>query len=144
MALDAVPADYVVEDFRELLALNPVLHGGIGDEQRTLILGSLQNPDGMQQLADRLNERMTGSNDVLILYVAAHGLTQDGDAWLLASGSRHRWADDIAWRACWHSFASAGRRPRFCYSMRGGWNTIRCGACWKTIFRRGSWSRSSN
>ncbi len=87
MALDAVPADFVVEDFRELLALNPVLHGGMGEEQRTLILGSLQNPDEMQHLADRLNERITGSNDVLILYVAAHGLTQDGDAWLVASGA---------------------------------------------------------
>ena len=87
MSLDSVPADYVVEDFCELLALNPALHGGIGRRAAALILGSLQNPDEMQHLADRLNERITGSHDVLILYVAAHGLTQDGDAWLLASGA---------------------------------------------------------
>ena len=41
----------------------------------------------MQSFADRLNEQITGHHDVLILYVSAHGLTQDGDAWLLASGA---------------------------------------------------------
>lgn len=83
----AVPADFVLEDFRELIGLRPVLHSSILDEGGPLVLGSLQNPDEMQHLADRLNDRLSGSHDVVLLYVAAHGFTQDGDAWLLAAGA---------------------------------------------------------
>src|SRR5688500_17806473 len=59
-ALGGVPADYVVEDLRELLALEPVLHRSILGNQGPLVLGSLQNPEEMQQLADRLNEKISG------------------------------------------------------------------------------------
>ncbi len=82
-----VPADFVLEDFRELIKLRGVLHRSILDDGGPLILGSLQNQDEMQHLADRMNERLSGRNDVVILYVSAHGFTQDGDAWLLASGA---------------------------------------------------------
>src|SRR5689334_4795116 len=50
----ALPADFVAEDFRELLRLNEVLHRGILDQPGPLILGSLQSPNEMQKLADRL------------------------------------------------------------------------------------------
>ena len=84
----AIPADYVVEDFRELVKLESVLHQGLLDEPaQPLVLGSLSSPDQMQQLADLLNTRVTGRGDVILIYVSAHGLTQDGDAWLLASGT---------------------------------------------------------
>ncbi len=87
----AVPADYVIEDLRELLRLKDVLHQGLLDQPATpLVLGSLNSADEMQQLADRLNERVTGRGDVMLIYVSAHGLTQDGDAWLLASGANWR------------------------------------------------------
>src|SRR5688500_12565093 len=61
----APPADFVAEDFREMLRLNELLHRGLLEEPGPLILGSLQNPNEMQKLADRLNERVTGSRDVL-------------------------------------------------------------------------------
>jgi len=83
----APPADFVVEDFRALLGLENVLHRGLLEQPGPLILGSLRTPDEMQKLADRLNERVTGRGDVLIVYAVAHGLTQDNDAWLLASGA---------------------------------------------------------
>jgi hypothetical protein len=81
------PADFVLEDFRALIGLRGVLHRSIMSDGGPLILGSLQNQDEMQHLADRMNERLSGRNDVVILYVSAHGFTQDGDAWLLASGA---------------------------------------------------------
>lgn len=84
----AVPADFVVEDFRELLKLESVLHQGVLDQPaRPLVLGSLRSADEMKELATVLNERVTGRGDVMLIYVSAHGLTQDGDAWLLASGT---------------------------------------------------------
>src|SRR5262245_63186885 len=55
LMLGSVPADYVVDDLRELLAIEPVLHRDIRGDGGPLVLGSLQNPDEMQHLADRLN-----------------------------------------------------------------------------------------
>ena len=87
-APSAVPADFVLEDFRELLKLSDVLHQGVLDEApKPLVLGSLRSAKEMEQLADLLNERVTGHSDVMLIYVSAHGLTQDGDVWLLASGA---------------------------------------------------------
>ena len=86
----AVPADYVVEDFRELLALRDVLDRGLTNTSGPLVLGVLANPDEMSHLADRLNDLASGRRDVLLIYVSAHGIVQDGDAWLLAPGADPR------------------------------------------------------
>jgi hypothetical protein len=87
---DAAASDYVVEDFRELLALGSVLHQDLMTSSGPLILGSLRSPDEMQQLADRLNEHISGRRDVLIVYATAHGVSEDGDAWLVAGGADSR------------------------------------------------------
>src|SRR5262245_33289762 len=65
-SLGDVPSDFVVEDFRALLSLETALDRGIGRDPKPLVLGSLRSPDSMQHLADRLNERITGHNDVLL------------------------------------------------------------------------------
>jgi len=84
----AIPADYVFEDFRELLKLQTVLHQGwLEESAQPLVLGSLRSADEMRQFADLLNIRVTGRGDVMLIYVSAHGLMQDGEAWLLASGT---------------------------------------------------------
>src|SRR5262245_15607676 len=54
----AVPADYVVEDLRELLSLQSVLYQGVASSPEPLILGSLRNPADLDHLGDRLNEQL--------------------------------------------------------------------------------------
>jgi hypothetical protein len=44
----AIPADYVVEDLRELLSLDEVLHKGLINESGPVILGSLRNRDAIR------------------------------------------------------------------------------------------------
>src|SRR5262245_19764302 len=57
----AVPADFVLEDFRELLKLGSVLHQGLLEEPpKPLVLGSLRSADEMKQFAELLNARVTG------------------------------------------------------------------------------------
>ncbi|MDX1948685.1 MAG: hypothetical protein SFU86_25075, partial [Pirellulaceae bacterium] len=86
----AIPADFVVEDFRELLAIRDVLDRGLVNDTGPLVLGTLANPDEMAHLSDRLNDLASGRHDCLLIYVSAHGIVQDGDAWLLAPGGDPR------------------------------------------------------
>src|SRR5262249_50072625 len=63
----AVPADYVVEDLRELLSLDSVLSPGVDSPPQPLILGSLRNPEEMDHLGQRLNEQLTGGSDAVLI-----------------------------------------------------------------------------
>ena len=95
---DPVPADYVVEDFRALLALDSVLDRGWLGARGPLVLGTLREPDSRSELADQLNNLHDGRRDVLLVYASAHGITQDGDAWLLAPGADPRFASQGRYR----------------------------------------------
>jgi hypothetical protein len=95
---DPVPADYVVEDFRALLALDSILDRGWLGARGPLVLGTLREPDSRSELADQLNDTSGGRRDVLIVYASAHGITQDGDAWLLAPGADPRFASQGRYR----------------------------------------------
>ncbi|MCU0877508.1 MAG: carboxypeptidase-like regulatory domain-containing protein [Pirellulaceae bacterium] len=95
---DPVPADYVVEDFRALLALDSILDRGWLGARGPLVLGTLREPDSRSELADQLNDTSGGRRDVLLVYASAHGITQDGDAWLLAPGADPRFASQGRYR----------------------------------------------
>jgi hypothetical protein len=95
---DPVAADYVVEDFRALLALDSVLDRGWLGARGPLVLGTLREPDSRSELADQLNDLHSGRRDVLLVYASAHGITQDGDAWLLAPGADPRFASQGRYR----------------------------------------------
>jgi hypothetical protein len=71
--LAAPPSEYVVEDFRAFMALDPVLDRGLF-HSGPLILGNLHSREQMQQLSEPLANVASGSTDVLIVYVTAQGI----------------------------------------------------------------------
>lgn len=79
--LAAPPLEYVVEDLSALTTLADVLHQGLFHSEPT-ILGHLRSRDHMERLEEQLETAAAGSTDVLILYVAAHGVTDEGVPYL--------------------------------------------------------------
>ena len=71
------PVPYSPADADEFTASSP--------GQRTEILGELQDSANLQRLYDRLQGLLKSSNEVLILYVSAHGVSDNGQPYLLCS-----------------------------------------------------------
>lgn len=77
-------AEYVAEDFSEFLPLEKVLYQGIF-QRGPVILGNLQSREEMKSLSEQLDRLAIGGSDVLIVYVSAAGVSQDGTAYVLCS-----------------------------------------------------------
>jgi len=77
--------------------------------QRTEILGELQDSANLQRLYDRLQGLLKSSNEVLILYVSAHGVSDDGQPYLLCSDFFREGAKPLPGEAS--DLAAKGRLP---------------------------------
>ncbi|MCO6455125.1 MAG: hypothetical protein J5I93_07485, partial [Pirellulaceae bacterium] len=78
----AAPLSFSRQEAGGLEALRPALYHDRGAEA-PLVLPSLTNPGRVDSLADQLQVIRTGGSDVLLLYIAAHGLVLDGEPYLM-------------------------------------------------------------
>ncbi len=80
--LRAPPAAFALEDADGLKPLASVLVSR-GTDAPPAVLSSLSNPSAMRTLAADLTDLTPQSDGVLIVYVIAHGVSDDGTAYLL-------------------------------------------------------------
>ena len=80
--LRAPPATFALEDADGLKPLAKVLVSR-GSDAPPALLSSLSNPAAMRTLAADLTDLTPQSDGVLIVYVIAHGISDDGTAYLL-------------------------------------------------------------
>lgn len=72
-----VPIRFCAEDVAALTEALP--------RASAAVLEDLQTSDSITTLANRLSGQIKGQRDVLIFYLSGHGLSDDGQAWLLCS-----------------------------------------------------------
>ena len=75
--LAAPPVRFVREDVQAFAGVTP--------HRAAVELGDLQTSDAMPTLTRRLEACQTAGKDTLVLYVAGHGIAEDGTAYLLCS-----------------------------------------------------------
>jgi len=75
------PLDFVAEDFDALAPLGDVLYRKLGADS-PIRLDDLDSPDELRTLSLQLEESADAGVDVLIMYVAAHGISDDARAFL--------------------------------------------------------------
>jgi hypothetical protein len=82
----AGPMDFVLDDFSAFLPLEPVLYQGPFGAGLT-IWGNLRSRDEMRSLGDQIAGLPVLQDDVLLVYVSATGIAQDGTPFLVGASN---------------------------------------------------------